>query len=262
LLSEDFDKFKYYGQAVQSPDADAEFLSKTYQEIKGKKATVMREDFCAAFALCCEWVKLDPNYKAIGIDLDEECLNYGTSNYLSRLTDEEKSRVNTIKDDVLKKDHPKADLICALNFSYFGFKKRPALKEYFESVYANLEDDGVFIMDCFGGPDCHEPNEHETEHDNFSYYWDQDSFDPLTHEAQFYIHFKRKGEKRREQVFSYDWRLWSLAEIKDLLEEVGFKKVHFYWEGNEDDGSGNGVFEKVTKGELCEAWVAYVVGEK
>ena len=116
MLSEDFDKFKYYGQAVQSPDADAEFLSKTYQEIKGKKATVMREDFCAAFALCCEWVKLDPNYKAIGIDLDEECLNYGTSNYLSRLTDEEKSRVNTIKDDVLKKDHPKADLICALNF--------------------------------------------------------------------------------------------------------------------------------------------------
>ena len=54
MLSEEFDKFKYYGQAVQSPDADAEFLQ-NYQEIKGKKPTVMREDFCAAFALCCEW---------------------------------------------------------------------------------------------------------------------------------------------------------------------------------------------------------------
>ena len=33
-------------------------------------------------------------------------------------------------------------------------------------------------------------------------------------------------------------------------------------EGNEEDGSGNGIFERVNKGEICEAWVAYVVGEK
>ena len=43
MLSEEFDKFKYYGQAVQSPDADAEFLSKTYQEIKGKKTNSYAE---------------------------------------------------------------------------------------------------------------------------------------------------------------------------------------------------------------------------
>ena len=203
LLENNFDKFKYYGQAVQSPDADAEFLSKTYKEIKGKNPVTMREDFCAAFELCCEWVKLDPSYKAIGIDLDEECLDYGTKNYLSRLSADSQKRVSTIKDDVLRKDHPKADVICALNFSYFGFKTRPELKAYFESVYVNLEDDGIIVMDCFGGPDYHEPNENEiefeTDSEEFSYYWDQDSFDPITNEAQFYIHFKRKGEQKEKE---------------------------------------------------------------
>ena len=261
---EKFDKYYYYQNAVQSPENDAEFLEKTYLEIKGKKAKVLREDFCAAFALCCEWVKLDTNHQAYDLDIDPEPLNYGFENYLSKLSDSEKARVHILEQDVMKQNPEitKADIFAALNFSYFGFKKRSELLEYFKASYQALSEQGVLILDCFGGPSCMEPNIHETEFEDFSYYWDQDSFDPLTHEAQFYIHFKRKGEKRREQVFSYDWRLWSLAEIKDLLEEVGFKKVDFYWEGNEEDGSGNGVFEKVTKGERCEAWVAYVVGEK
>ena len=43
-------------------------------------------------------------------------------------------------------------------------------------------------MDIFGGSECYEANEEETEHDDFSYFWDQDSYDPVTNEAMFYIH--------------------------------------------------------------------------
>ena len=75
------------------------------------------------------------------------------------------------------------------------------------------------------------PNEEETEHDGFSYFWDQDSYDALTNFGQFYIHFKRKGEKKREKVFSYDWRLWSIPELKECLLEAGFEKTVVYWEG-------------------------------
>jgi len=107
-----------------------------------------------------------------------------------------------------------------------------------------------------------EPNEEETEHKGFSYFWDQDSFDPVTNFAEFYIHFKRKGEKKRKKVFSYQWRMWTIPEIRECMEEVGFQKTHVYWEGSDEDGDGNGEFKRVEQGEDCDSWVAYVVAEK
>ena len=107
-----------------------------------------------------------------------------------------------------------------------------------------------------------EPNEEETDHGDVSYYWDQDSFDPVTNEAMFYIHFKRKGEKKREKMFTYDWRMWTIPEIREIMEEAGFKETRVYWEGTTEDGDGDGEFKAVTKGEDCEAWVSYVVGLK
>ena len=107
-----------------------------------------------------------------------------------------------------------------------------------------------------------EPNEHETEHEGYSYYWDQDSYHPLTNHAQFYIHFKRDGEKKREKVFSYDWRLWSIAELKDLLADAGFNDSVIYWEGTDEDGDGDGEFSRTEEGEQCESYVAYVIGRK
>ena len=128
--------------------------------------------------------------------------------------------VSIIEADVLSSGLPKADIVAALNFSYFGFKKRKTLLEYFKAAHQSLADDGILVLDCFGGSGCMgTPTSTETEHDDYSYYWDQDSYHPLTNEAMFYIHFKRKGEKKREKVFTYDWRLWGIAEFKDLLLE-------------------------------------------
>lgn len=261
-VSKDFDRYEYYQRAVQSPDSDAAFLQKIYREINEQPAKHMREDFCAAFALCCEWVKLDDTNIATGVDLDPEPVAYGREHYLSQLSDEQQKRITVLEANVLSTELPKADIICALNFSYFGFKKRSLLLNYFKSCYETLDKGGVLVLDNFGGSDCMEPNEHETEHDDFSYYWDQDSFHPLTNEAMFYIHFKRKGEAKREKVFTYDWRLWSIPEIKDLLSEAGFRETHIYWEGTDEDGDGNGEFERTTEGEICEAYVAYIVGCK
>ncbi|HYX33007.1 MAG: class I SAM-dependent methyltransferase [Pseudobdellovibrionaceae bacterium] len=257
-----FDKYLYYERSVQSPDVDAAFLDRVYREIRGQEAKVLGEDFCAAFALCCEWAKLNPEKISYGIDLDPEPLEYGRSHYLNKLTPEEQKRVHTLQTDVMNPELPRADIIAPLNFSFFGFKQRTELKRYFQAAYNRLNDQGLLIMDCFGGQACMEPNEHETEYDDFSYYWDQDTFDPLTNEAMFYIHYRPKGQKKIKNVFTYDWRLWSLPELRELLEEIGFKKVHYYWEGTDDEGEGDGNFNKIEKGEICDSWVAYIVGEK
>lgn len=231
-----------------------------FQALRGRAPQSMREDFCAAFALCCEWVRAKPTHQAIGVDLDTEPLLYGKSKYLPSLSVSEQHRIQLIQGDVLKKKLPAADIVCALNFSYFIFKKREMLKKYFAGVLASLKPGGILFLDCFGGSQCQEPIEEETEFEDegFSYFWDQDSFDPVTYEAMFYIHFKRKGEAKRKKVFTYDWRMWTLPELQDILAEVGFKKTVIYWEGTTRSGEGNGVFKAVTRGEECEAWVAYL----
>lgn len=261
-MDKEFDKYFYYSESVQAPDDDAEFLDQVYWDAYQKNAEVMREDFCAAFALCCAWVKGNNKRKAIGVDLDPEPLDYGKTNYLPKLKPKQRTRVTVKKGDVLKVDLPLADIISAMNFSYMGFKTRPLLLKYLKTCHKNLRKKGVLVMDCFGGPNVMEPNVEETKHKGFSYFWDQDSYNPLTNEAMFYIHFKRKGEKKRERVFSYDWRLWSLAELKDLLMEAGFKRADIYWEESDEDGDGNGIYTKTEEGDECEAWVAYIVGIK
>lgn len=260
---EAFDKYAYYRRSVQAPDHDVLFFRETYKELRsGKAPKTLREDFCGTFSICCEWVKLDPKNSAVGVDLDPEPIAYGREHYLPMLSSEQQKRVQIIEENVLNPKLPKADIVCAMNFSHFIFKERSLMTAYFRNCYETLNSGGILIADCFGGSRCQEANEEETEHKDFSYFWDQDSFDPVTNFATFYIHFKRKGEKKREKVFSYDWRMWSIPELREMMKGAGFKKAHVYWEGTAKNGEGNGVFTRTEKGEECEAWIAYIVGEK
>ena len=260
----EFDKYYYYQASVQSPEAELDFISKTFNSLRGYEAESFREDFCGTFALCCEWVKSNNNRRAYGIDLDPEPLAYGKKEYFTKLSEDQKNRLSILEDNVMSNKLPLSQIACALNFSYFIFKKRTELKNYFQNAYSTLADDGILVLDCFGGSQCYEANEEETEHEDqdFSYFWDQDSFNPVNNHAQFYIHIKRKGEAKREKVFRYDWRMWSIAEIRDLLEEVGFKSTHVYWEGTDEDGEGDGEYTRTEEGEECEAWVSYIVALK
>ena len=259
----EFDKFLYYTQSVQSPDVDVKFLRKVYRKTNDRKPKSMREDFCSTFKICCEWVKLDSDFHATGVDLDTEGTSYGFDHYVSELKKEEQQRINIIQDNVLTVDSKGHDIINALNFSYFIFKERETLKKYFKNVFESLNTDGLFVLDIFGGSEVNELHEEETEHDDFSYYWDQDTYNPINNEAQFHIHFKRKGEKKRRRVFSYDWRVWSIPEVRDILNEVGFKSCDIYWEGTDKDGEGDGVYKKTQVGESdCESWVAYIIAKK
>ena len=65
-----------------------------------------------------------------------------------------------------------------------------------------------------------------------------------------------------KNVFSYDWRMWTLPELKEIMLEAGFSDVLIYWEGTNRQGGGNGKFTPVKKGESCLSWIAYVVGVK
>jgi hypothetical protein len=260
--SKAFDKYSYYRRAVQSPETDVQFIRGTYRELRGVMPEVLREDFCGTFSICCEWVKLGPKFRAHGVELDSEPIAYGMSHYLPKLTKHQQGRVEIHQKNVLDPDVPRADVICAQNFSYYLFKERDFLRRYFKNCYATLNKNGLLIADCFGGSVCQEANEEKTKRPGFTYHWHQESFDPVTHHAVFHIHFKIDGEAKRKNVFTYDWRMWTIPEIREIMLEAGFAKTHVYWEGTTRSGSGNGCFSPVEKGEECQGWIAYVVGEK
>lgn len=257
-----FDKYDLYHRSVQSPQVDVEFFNGLYRRWFGRPARVFREDFCGTFAVCCEWVKLRPENIAIGVDLDGEPIKYGKQAHYRRLQSTQQTRVQILKKDVRDAKIPQSQITVALNFSYYLFKERNQLREYFKSAHRNLFKKGLFVIDAFGGPLTQEANVDEHRQRGFYYYWDQKNFDPITHEAKFAIHFKRDGEKKRENVFTYDWRMWTIPELKEILEEAGFKKVTVYWEQSNAQGRGSGNYFPRKHGEECGAWVAYLVGQK
>ena len=130
--------------------------------------------------------------------------------------------------------------------------------------YAAIKDDGLFLLDAYGGSDAFVELEEDREVDDaFTYIWDQNTYNPITGIAQNYIHFEFPDGSKMKKAFEYEWRVWTLPEIRELLEEAGFRKVVVYWEGTDDETEeGNGEWEVAEVGEACPGWIAYLVGVK
>lgn len=257
-----FDKYAHYYDSVQDIDRSLKFFEKVYRKHRGTDPRVLREDFCGTFALSCGWIKRHPKNRAVSVDIDPEPIRYGKKHYLPALSGMEQKRLNICLSDVLDKRLPGADLIAAVNFSYFIFKERKKLLSYFQNCRSKLSSRGMLLIDAFGGTETTEPNVDETSFRTYKYFWDQANFDPINNQSYFHIHYKRKGERKREKVFSYDWRMWSIPELRDLLDDAGFKKTFVYWEGTDKRGNGTGDFHKKEKEIHCSAWVGYVVALK
>lgn len=255
------DKYKLYESSVQCHEADIEFITKEFQRLRGREPHDFREDFGGTAAMACDWVKEGPTKKAWAIDLDPEPIAYGKKYHFTRLNKEEQTRMQYIQGNVLDKFDFKSDITVAFNFSYFCFKKRQQLLDYFKKAYAGLKDDGVFFIDLFGGTECFQPMVEKTKHEGHTYFWDCDSYNPLTGEVLYYIHFKKDGVKHK-QVFTYDWRMWHPVELREILEEAGFKDTVIYWEGDDEDGTGDGNFHPSEDEENCESWVTYICALK
>lgn len=256
-------KHFYYERAVQDAEVEVTFINRAYKNLRKKAPLVLREDFCGTAQVCCEWVREIEKGKAHGVDLHGPTLKWGERHNVSALTRDQADRVNLIQKDVRDNHGFKPDVVAALNFSYFIFKERKVLSHYFKCVLKALARDGVLVMDIYGGPDAQKAQEEETDHGDFTYVWDQDSYNPVTGETRCYIHFDFPDGKRMRRAFTYDWRLWDLPELTDLLLEVGFKTVEVYWEGtDEKTGEGNGKFRRTKKGDDSVSWIAYIVAGK
>ncbi len=258
------DKHVLYQKSVQEPDADIPLIQKAFRTEFGRTARTLREDFCGTALLACRWVETHRKNHAWGIDLDPDPLDWGREHNLARLEPSQAARVKLIEGDVLDIGHEKVDVTVAFNFSYFLFRQRESLRNYFERAFATLDSEGLLILDVYGGADAQRTCEEQREVDgDFDYVWDQDRFDPIHHHATNFIHFRFRDGSEIKRAFRYDWRLWTLPEIQELLAEAGFFKSTVYWEGTDrKTGEGNDVFSPRETAPDDPAWIAYVVAAR
>jgi SAM-dependent methyltransferase len=171
---------------------------------------------------------------------------------------------------------PPADVISVLNFSIFHFHRRCDLAAYFQHARRSLAAEGILVLNAFGGPGAMRtridrrrvepvPTTGEPAPPPFEYRWDQRGYDAVANRLDCRIHFvvdDADGNPTTiENAFQYDWRIWTLPEITELMREAGFADAQV-WRHTWDASKGKeGVFlGPVARIENLDTWLAYVIG--
>lgn len=260
-------KYLLYEHGVQSPRWQTDYLPQFHQWLTRKTPYLFREDFCGTARISCEWVKQSDRHRALGLDLDPEPLRIARERNVSKLTDQEKSRIGLKRQDVRTRTSQKFDMIGAFNFSCFTFLNRKDLLTYFKAAHASLKKPGTLFLEIAGGPGFVEPG-HESR--KFSVpgvgkveqIWEQHQYDPITAINDYSIHFRLPDGTWLQDAFQYHWRIWGISELREALRDAGFRKSVVLWEQVDRRGRGTGELLPTESAELPESYVAYLVGVK
>lgn len=267
------DRHVLYENAVQGVKGQVDFLERIFRKERKRTFTTLREDFCGTAQLSVEWVRRRRSNRAWGVDLHEPTLQWCRRHHLPGL-DGAADRLALMRGDVLRAGTPPVDVTCAFNFSFNVFKDRALLVKYFRKVYRGLTPQGMFFLDEFGGPESHTniietkkvkpvTGPDGTRFEPYTYVWEQTDYNPITHDVKCYIHFTFKDGTRMNRAFAYDWRLWTVPELREMLREAGFRRTDVYLQGwDETRKEENGVFRRRTRYDDWDSWYGYIAAVK
>lgn len=271
------DKHLLYQEAVQAPDVEIAFIDRVFRRLKGRTPSTFREDFCGTGLLACQWAAERTSNRAVGLDIHAPTLAWGKAHNVQALPEQARQRVQLIQSNVLTPPPPPTggfDAIAAYNFSYWLFTRRETLLNYFQTARKGLAKDGILFLDFMGGSECQMEVTDRTRRNlkgygPFTYVWEHASFEPISGRNICKIHFEfpapmgsERKPKPMRNAFVYEWRLWSVPELRDLLDAAGFSRTRVYWEGEDEKGRGNGVYRESTRGTADRSYVGYIVAER
>jgi len=263
-MAERADRHALYEKSVQNVGFEYKFVSKTFRKLRGRRPRHVREDFCGTASMCCEWVRHSKKNTAIGVDLDPEVLAWGRKHNLSRLKPGARRRVSLLQEDVCRvKNARPLDVVLAMNFSYQLLMTRKKLGDYFRKVHKALAKDGILFMDAFGGSDSYRELKDKRKYKGFKYIWEHARYNPIDGNMLCHIHFGFPDGSKLKKAFTYNWRLWNLPDLRELLDEAGFSRVTVYWEETDpESGEGTNVYSPATVGDADPGWICFLVAEK
>jgi SAM-dependent methyltransferase len=265
------DRHALYEASVQGVEYDLDFFSRVYRGARGREPLRFREDFCGTAAMASAWVTRGPRHRAWGVDLDDATLEWARTHHLAHLH-ESVTRVTLLRADVRTARVPPVDIACAFNFSYWIFKQRRDLVAYFRAVRRGLAPGGMLFVNTFGGSEAMgtlvesrripaSQGADGTRVPPFTYIWEQARFDPATHQILCHIHFRLRDGRMMRRAFTYDWRMWTLPELRDAMLEAGFADAWLYAEGWDDaKNASDDVYRRRVRFEQQESWLAVMVG--
>ena len=159
--AETADRHELYELSVQNVEGEVELVQQFFSDLGEGVCSRIREDFCGTGQFSAAWAKSDPSRSAVGVDLDAEVLEWGRGKLEERLDEETQNRVELLEGDVLQVTGNPVDAVLATNFSYYLFKTRSELKNYFMTARKHIRPGGIFIMDAYGGSESFEEQEEE-----------------------------------------------------------------------------------------------------
>lgn len=256
----DLDRYALYELCVQSPRDLAQLL----RAIHGGAPAVLGEDFCGTAALSAQWVQMIAGGRAIAVDHDPEPLKRAA---LHR-------GVETVCGDVVADTAPdrhRADVVYAGNFSIGERRSRRELLAYLAHARSRLNEGGIFVCDTYGGETAWLTGSTGRDHPLpdgrvARHTWEQRQADPTTGRVVNALHFAvlRDGtiEQELPDAFVYRWRLWSVPELRDAMDEAGFAPTEVYNRvPDARDGEGNLYVRPVTgAADLDDSFDVLVVG--
>lgn len=267
------DRYRLYEASVQDVEFDLDFLRSIYKRKRGTPFERLREDFCGTARLASTWVERKATRQAWAVDLDRGPIDWARAHHLPLIGDAAR-RLRFVQADVRRTRTPKVDVVVALNCSYWVFKQRAQLVDYFRSVRRSLAPRGLMVLDAFGGDrTLREMVERRRVRGirtrtgervpAFTYIWEQKSFNPIDYNLRAAIHFELDDGTELRNAFKYDWRVWGLPEIDEALREAGFAEVHVYVQGWDDEtNKALSVFRRRVRFVNQEAWLAFIIGVK
>jgi hypothetical protein len=221
-------KYSLYTLCAQNPPRDAKALLAIYADVNQRERNdlTLGEDFSAAAALSRAWCQLLPKGRAVAVDHDPEALSLARAH----------PRVRLVQSDVFDAA-TKVDLLAVLNFSIGELHRRSRLLAYFKHARSRLKPRGCLVCDIYGGADCFNTGTVSQRilgprGQRITYRWEQRTADPLTARVTNAMHFQisRTGAKsiRLHDAFVYNWRLWSVPELREAMLDAGFADVQVY----------------------------------
>lgn len=261
------DRYTLYQLAVQEPDADLDFLDRVYRKTYGRLPVTLREDFAGTAYTAATWVKRRAANRAVAVDLDPAPIAWYEANIKPTLLPGQLARLTVMRENVLSPSVRGAngragfDAVFAFNFSYWFFKDRVTLVNYFRAVRSAMGTQGLFLLDHFGGSETMVELTERTRKKGFVYVWDQHRYDPMSGDMTCFIGFEFKDGSSMPRAFRYDWRLWTLPEVRELLLEAGFSAADVYIEADDKNGNGTGVYTRRSAANADRAIISYIVAK-
>ena len=165
------------------------------------------------------------------LDISPDMLNVFAKKY-------DNDNVNLIYYDMVEFENPgKYDLIVILLDSINYVTDPKELKKLFDNCYKNLKEDGLLVFDInseYKMTEIFGSNCYVYEYEDIFYTWDNFYEDDLVDmHLNFFVENEDGSYKR---IYEYQQeRVYKTSEVKNMVEQAGFKDIKTYDEDDFDD---------------------------